>query len=337
MKALVTGSSGFIGSRLCRRLIDEDWQVRAFHRSSSSLKMLDDLPVEHALGDLTQPDTVQSAMSGVDVVFHAAALLGGRDKPGQMYTVTVEGTRTVMQAALEAGVKKVVHISSVAALGIPDEGPGIVSLLNENHSWNYRPDFWPYGYSKYLAEMEVQACVAQGLDVVIVNPAVVLGAGDIYRTSTSIVNQVARKKIPFLVEGGANFVHIEDVLDGIMAACELGKRGCRYILAGENMTHIEFIENVAEITGVDRPTMVVPAGLLRSMTGVMNTIQPFFEIPIEATNLHQAGYYFFYDARKSQIELRLQPPRSVVGAIEETWAWLNGSVQAIPRSHSLRG
>lgn len=324
MKALVTGSSGFIGGRLSRRLIVEGWQVRAFHRPSSSLKMLEGLPVEHALGDLTQPATVQAAMQGVDAVFHAAALLGGPEKPGQMYVVTVEGTRTVMQAALEAGVQRVVHISSAAALGVPDEGPGVVAVMNENHSWNYRPDLWPYGYAKYLAEMEVQNAVAGGLDAVIVNPSVVFGAGDIYRTSSSMVNQVAKRKLPALVEGGANFVHIEDVLDGIVSAHAYGKRGSRYLLAAENLTHVELVETIAKITGVTPPTVMVPAGLVRSLTGILNAVQPFLQLPIEAVNLNQAGYYFFYDARKSQVELRLAPPRSVASAIEETWSWLNG-------------
>lgn len=323
MKALVTGSTGFIGGRLCRRLLADGWEVRAFHRATSSLKALEGLDIEHAVGDLTQPATVQSAAKGVDVVFHAAALLGGPQKPGQMYTITVEGTRAVMQAALEAGVKRLVHISSVAALGVPDNGPGVVSIMNEKHSWNYRPDYWPYGYTKYLAEMEVQKAVAQGLDAVIVNPSVVLGAGDVYRSSSSIVLQVAQRKIPFLVEGGINFIHIMDVLDGIMAACELGKCGSRYLLTGENLTHAELVGAIAKITGVEPPSLMMPVGFVRALSGILKAVQSFIHFPIEAVNLRQAGYYFFYDARKSRVELRLSPPRPVADAIHETWDWLN--------------
>jgi dihydroflavonol-4-reductase len=337
LKALVTGSSGFIGSRLCRRLLQEGWEVRAFHRASSTLKMLEDLPVEHAVGDLTQPATVEKAMRGVDVVFHAAAMVSGSHKPGSMFTVTVEGTRTVMLAALEAGVKRLVHISSAAALGVPDEGPGVVSLMNENHAWNYRPDYYPYGYSKYLAEMEVQKVVALGLDAVLVNPSVVLGAGDIYRTTSSIIFQVAHRKLPGLVEGGVNFVHIQDVLDGILAAYQHGKRGCRYLLTGENLTHVELVQVIAQVAGVVPPTLVAPASLVRSMTGFLSVVQPFLQLPVEAINLRQAGYYFFYDAHHSQMELGLAPHRPVRDAIEETWAWLNGSEQVIPRFHSSPG
>ena len=118
-------------------------------------------------------------MQGIEVVFHAAAWMGGHDQPGRQYAVTVEGTRNMLQAARKAGVRRVVHTSSVAALGVPDAArqPNEAQLMNENHTWNYRPDYYPYGYAKYLAELEVQKAVAQGLDVVIVNPTLVFGAG----------------------------------------------------------------------------------------------------------------------------------------------------------------
>ena len=187
MKILVTGSTGFIGAALCRALVMRGHSVRAFHRPTSNLLLLNDLPVEHVLGDMTQPETIQAAMQGMEAVFHTAATLGGggRDLAGRMYTVTVEGTRTILRFAREAGVQRVVLTSSVAALGVPERFPhgemhAPVPVMNENHTWNLRPDYWPYGYAKYLAELEVQRAVAGGQDAVIVNPTVVFGAGDIY-------------------------------------------------------------------------------------------------------------------------------------------------------------
>ncbi len=115
---LVTGSTGFIGGQLCRALCEQGHAVRAFHRPTSLTRVLEGLPVEHALGDLTQPDSVNAAMQGIEVVFHVAALLGGQENSGRMYAITVEGTRAVLQAALRAGVRRMVHTSSVAALGV---------------------------------------------------------------------------------------------------------------------------------------------------------------------------------------------------------------------------
>src|SRR5512142_1632231 len=119
MNVLVTGSTGFLGAQLCRELLAQGHLVRAFHRASSPMRLLEGLEVEHALGDLTQPETIQAAMEGIEAVFHTAAWMGGHDQPGRQYAVTVEGTRNVMQAARKAGVKRVIHTSSAAALGVP--------------------------------------------------------------------------------------------------------------------------------------------------------------------------------------------------------------------------
>jgi dihydroflavonol-4-reductase len=325
LNILVTGSTGFIGAQLCRALVERGHTVRAFHRATSNLRLIADLAVEHAIGDLTQPETIQPAMQGVEVVFHTAAQLGG-DEPGRMYTVTVEGTRAILQAAREAGVRRVVHTSSVAALGVPEQvpasrGAAAALPLDENHTWNFRPDYWPYGYAKYLAELEVQKAVTAGLDVVIVNPTVVFGAGDIYRQDSSIVMQVARRKVNVLAEGGLNAVHISDVVDGHLAAMECGKCGERYILGGENLTYHELIRKIAVMVGAPVPILVLPGGLLRLVARPMRLLQPFLDLPVSASDLHLAGYYFYFETRKAQVELGLLPPRPVEDALLAAYGW----------------
>lgn len=324
MKVLVTGSTGFIGAHLCRALISKGCQVRAFHRASSARRLLDGLPVEHAIGDLTRPETLQAALAGMDVVFHTAALLGGREEPGKMYAVTVEGTRFLIQAALQAGIKRMVHTSSVAALGVPERIQFNVAdqaLLNENHTWNYRPDYWPYGYAKYLAELEIQKAITQGLDAVIVNPALVIGAGDIYRQNSSIIVQVARQRLPALIDGGINLVHIDDVVAGHLAALERGRCGERYILGGENLTHIQVVHKIAKIVGVKAPRMVLPTGLVRKIAGISWMVQPFLDTPLAVRQLHLAGLYFYYDTSKARVKLGLTEPKPSDHAIEEAYAW----------------
>jgi len=322
VKVLVTGSSGFVGSNLCRALIAQGHQVRAFHRPTSMLRLLDGLPVEHVIGDLTQPEGLPSAMEGVDAVFHAAAWMGGHDQPGRQYAVTVEGTRSVLQAARKAGVARVVHTSSVAALGIPRNGPDPSSaLMNENHAWNYRPDYYPYGYAKYLAEQEVQKFVASGLDVVIVNPTLVFGPGDLYRQSASIITQVAERRVSAAIEGGINCVHIDDVVAGHLAAFECGKTGERYILGGENLTHLQMLQMIASVVKAPPPNLVLPTWLVRSMAVPAQWFQTFLNLPIDAALLRLSGFYFFYDLSKASNELGLVSHHPVQQAFEDAFAW----------------
>ena len=336
MNILVTGASGFIGSHLCRELVARGHTVRAFHRASSNLLLLEDLPVEHAIGDLTQPDTLGAAMESIEVVFHTAAWIGGSEQPGRVYAVTVEGTRSVLQAAWQTGVRRVVYTSSAAALGVPEDIPHVrrgftaePALLNENHTWNYRQDYYPDGYAKYLAEQEVQKAVAQGLDVVILNPTLVFGAGDAHRQSTSIITQVAGLRVSVAVEGGINCVHIDDVVEGHLAAMEYGQTGQRYLLGGENLVYLELLQMIAEVAGVDSPNLVLPTRLVRSLAGPARTFKAFLNLPVSPELLHMAGYYFFYDYQKAARELHLPEPRPVREAIRQAYAWfMTGSTGA---------
>jgi dihydroflavonol-4-reductase len=319
MNVLVTGASGFIGGNLCRALVHAGHRVRAFHRASSVLTLLDGLDVEHVVGDLTQPESVARAMQGIEVVFHAAAWMGSSD-PGKLYAVTVEGTRTVLRCAREAGVRRVVHTSSVAALGVPEYRSPFP--INENHTWNYHPERYPYGYAKYLAELEVQRAVAQGLDVVIVNPALVYGSGDVYRQSRSLLKQVADRRIPFSVEGGLNVVHLEDVIEGHLAALERGRTGERYILGGENLSLHAMLSLAAAVVGAPPPAWMLPAGLVRTAAFPLRGLQRFLNLPIPVETLHLAGYYFYFDTTRARKELGITLGRTAREAFEDAWEWM---------------
>lgn len=321
MRVLVTGSTGFVGSALCRALVERGYSVRAFHRPTSDLRLLQGLAVEHMLGDLTQPETVRTAMAGIDAVFHAAAWVRMNDL-GRLYAVNVEGTRTVLQAALKAGVRRLVYTSSVAALGFP--APGETSLMNEYHTWNSRPEFFPYGYAKYLAELEIQKGVAQGLEAVIVNPSFILGAGDIYRQSSSIIRQIANRKIAAVVEGGSNVIHIADVAEGQIAALERGRVGERYIFGGSNVTYLELARLIAQATGVTSPTVVLPGGPVRALRGVAHLLERFLEFPVSPDVFILAGRYLYCDTAKARTQLNLPEPRPLEQAIAEAHAWFQG-------------
>jgi dihydroflavonol-4-reductase len=326
MKVLVTGSTGFIGSHLCRALVEAGEQVRAFHRAGSSLQGLTGLDMEHATGDITRQDTLEPAMQDIEVVFHCAAMLGLPNDPRQMYNVTVQGTRNIMQAARQAGVRRLVHTSSVAALGVPLETQQAASPIpmDEHHTWNFRPDRWRYGHAKYLAELEVQYAVAQGLDSVIVNPAIVIGAGDLNRISGDIIIHLAQGHIPLAVAGGLNAVHIEDVVRGHLAALELGKTGERYILGAENLALSRFLKIIAQVAGVNAPKFSLPARLVRGLARPASAAEKWLTLPVSSELLHKAGYFFYYDTRKAQQELGFCARYSIRRAVAEAYAWYLG-------------
>ncbi len=324
MKILVTGSTGFIGSHICKALLDRGCQVRAFHRPNSPLTALQGLVLEHALGDITRPDDLAQAMRGVDAVFHTAAFLGRRD-PRWIYQVSVEGTRNVLEAARTAGVQRVVHTSSVAALGVPLEQdhrkdtPPV--LMDENHSWNISAGRWPYGYHKHLAEQEVQKAVALGLDAVIVNPALVIGAGDLNRIAGDILIRVAKRGIPVVIEGGLNLIHVDDVVRGHLAALERGKKGERYILGSENVTHVQYLQMAAAAAGVRAPALILPTWFVRSLRAPVTLIGNFLSLPINGQMLDRAGYFFYFDVAKAENELGLRERKPVRQAIQEALDW----------------
>ena len=332
MRVLVTGSSGFIGAALCRALVEAGHSVRAFHRPTSNPRMLQSLPVEHALGDLGHPETLAEAAAGMEVVFHAAAQMGARNQDvDRMYAITVEGTRALLQASRKAGVRRLVHTSSVAALGVPERTRrGVMNApMDETHTWNYRPEWWAYGYTKYLAEIEVQRALAEGLDAVIVNPAHVLGAGDVYRQSNSLVVRVAMGRLPVLAEGGLNVVHLQDVVAGHLAALEHGRTGERYILGGENLSIVELVEKIAAVAGVTPPRVVLPAGLMRSLAVPLGWLEAYLDLPVSAAMFRQAGDFYYYDTAKAQRDLNLPAPRPADEAIRAAYEWFV-SVGAIP-------
>ncbi len=332
MRVLLTGATGLVGSHLCRALLAQGETVRVLRRPSSSLRLLDGLDVEHAVGDLTEPESLEAAMQDVDAVYHVAGVASSHSTAGRMYTVMVEGTRSLLQAALEAGVQRVVYTSCVMALGVPETSAarqGQPVLLNEHHTWNFRGDRWPIGYTKYMAEMEVQKAVARGLDVVTVNPGFIIGAQDIHRQTHSLVVQIARQKLPFLISGGFNFVHVMDVVDGHLAAMRTGRCGERYILGGENLSYIAFARKVGEIAGVNPPLLVLPGGVAGRLVGPMNFLQRFMNLPVGVETLNIVGKLFFYDNRKARTELGLKAPRPIESAIKEALDWFKQGEQPV--------
>lgn len=315
--ALVTGSSGFIGSHVCRALVERGHSVRAFHRSRSPLLALEGLALEHALGDVLDPKSLRTAMGGVDWVFHTAGRVKYWENRRGLVETTVAGTANVLEAARAAGVRRLVFTSSVSALGVPAPG----ELLDETHSFNYPPERFPYGHAKHLAEQEVLAATRDDLDCVIVNPGSVFGAADLNLNWGSLVIAVVRHRLRGTVRGGMNVVHVTDVAAGHLAAAERGRRGERYILGGQNLPHLEIMRVIAQETGVPPPRFELRPVLVTGAAAVIDVVNRVVSLPINGDLLRLSGYFFYCDTGKARRELGFCPARSFRQAVREAAAW----------------
>lgn len=314
---LVTGATGFIGSKLCHQLLAEGYQVRALHRKTSSLIALEGLPVELIEGDILEPEGLAPALQGVTGVFHAAAESAYWRHPELVLRTSVEGTGNIVQAAVQAGVEFVVLTSSLSALGVPAPG----ELLTEENYYNLPPQHFLYGYSKFKAEIEALQIADGRLKIVILNPSVVLGPGDFNRISGSMVIEAARGWGFFWMEGGINTVHIDDVVAGHLAAARQGRSGERYILGGENLTHKHVFSTLNEIAGRKPPWLKIPARMIRPSARVIDWLRPFIPIPFNSDQLRMSRHYLYCDTLKARRELGLPEPRPFRQAAQDAYDW----------------
>ncbi len=252
---LVTGGTGYIGGVLVRSLVEQGQKVRVLLRPWSSRAALAGLDVEESIGDLGDPGSLVQAVKGVRRVFHLGATV--RLDPfaaGKMRQINVAGTAALAAAAREAGVERLVHVSSVAAIGLgPREKPS-----DEAHVFD-AAGYGPYFTTKHEAEEAVQAEVARGLDAVIVNPGNVVGRAAVPGGYAPIIRMAARGN-PFYAPGAACYVPVGDVALGCRLAMERGRRGERYILAGDCLTHREILSMIAEVAGRKPPRWPLPEG-----------------------------------------------------------------------------
>jgi dihydroflavonol-4-reductase len=318
---LVTGATGFLGSALCRSLLASGHPVRALHRPTSSLAALDGLPVTRFVGDILEPDSLRPALDGAEWVFHAAAAVAHWRKPEHLVRTAVEGTRNVLEAARRAGVKRAVLTSSIAALGAPKPG----TLLDEAHEFNFTPKEFLYGYAKRQAEIEAHWVTARGLPVVIVNPSAILGPGDLNQIGGSVVIEAVRGRTWLYTDGGTNWVHVADVVAGHLAAMQQGRPGERYILAGENLTHRQALQTLAELTGGPAPRVRIPGPLIGPCAAFLDLFGRPLGLPINGTTLRLARNYFFCDASKARRDLGLAEPLTFRQAAQEAYDWYKQS------------
>lgn len=305
MRAFVTGGTGFIGANVVRALLARGLKVRALVRPGADLRNLEGLDIELAQGDVRDASSVRRAMEGCELVFHVAALYSFWVRPRSLiYEVNVDGTRNVLQAGLELGAERVVYTSSVAALGLREDG----RPADEDTPVDPKVIVGDYKKSKYLAQQVALAYAKKGLPVVIVNPTFPVGPYDIKPTPTGqVIRDFLDRRMPAYLETGMNVVAAADVAEGHLLAAERGRPGEKYILGGENLTMRELLETLAEITGLPAPKVRLPywpilalsylnAGICR-LTGGTPRMTP--------DTVWMSRHYMFFSPRKAVEELGL--------------------------------
>ena len=318
---LVTGASGFVGSAVTRHLVQAGQQVRTLVRPTSMRINLAHLPVEIVEGDLGDPDSLARAMTGVRFLFHVAAdyRLWARD-PQDIVRTNVDGTRTVMNAALRAGVERIVYTSSVATLKArPDGRPS-----DETFPLDAQSAVGAYKYSKVIAERAVETMVAkQGLPAIIVNPSTPIGPGDARPTPTGrIIIEAAAGRMPVYVDTGLNLVHVDDVAAGHLAALEKGRIGQSYILGGQDVLLGDLLREIARLVGRSPPRLRLPRRAIFPIAYGAEAIAHFTgrEPFVTTTGLRLAKDRMFFTSAKAERELGYRA-RPYGEALAEAIAW----------------
>jgi len=256
---LVTGATGHIGNVLIRKLLEQGEKVRALVWRGEEPTPIKDLDVEQVEGDVLDPASLESAMRGVESVYHLAGIIS--IMPGRnplVWKVNVEGTRNVLDAARRAGVRRLVYTSSIHAIARAPHGV----TMDESLGFDQNNPYGEYDRSKAAASLEVQKAATAGLDAVIVCPTGVIGPYD-FRGSEmgEVIRSASEARTMFYVEGAYDFVDVRDVADGLIAAHAHGRQGESYILSGQKLSVRYVLETVREVTGKAFASFKMPFSL----------------------------------------------------------------------------
>lgn len=320
-RVFLTGATGFIGNHVATALLQRGYQIRALVRPGRSL-VIDDDGLTLVEGDVRDRSSITSGLEGCDAVMHVAALYSfWSPDPTAIYEVNAGGTRNVLEAAVSAGVPRIVYTSTVGTLAFPQG-----RLATESDLGGPADMVGDYKRSKFEAERIARRMAAGGAPIVIVAPTTPVGARDVKPTPTGqIIVDFLKRKLPAIVDTGLNFVHVQDVADGHVLAMEHGTVGERYLLGSidGNLTLRELLYRLAAITGLKAPRWRVPHTVAMAaahadsfVEGTLLRKEP--RIPLEGARM--ARKHMWVDPSKAIRELGL-PQRSVDEALAQAVDW----------------
>jgi dihydroflavonol-4-reductase len=305
--SLVTGGNGFVGCYVVRALVQRGDNVRVLVRNGADVRALEGVDCEHVIGDLRDAEAVAQGARGCDEIYNVAAdyRLWVLDE-APMYATNVQGTRNVLAAARRHNVSRVIHTSTVGALGVPKGASG-----TEDTPVALDDMVGPYKRSKFLAEQAALAAAREGLPVVVVNPSTPIGALDYKPTPTGrIIVDFLNGRMPAYLDTGLNLVDVAQCAQGHLLAAERGRAGEKYILGGENLTLRELFERLASISGVAAPRIRIPYGVaLGFAMGADFVSRRITRRPPRAslTEVRMAHKKMFFDHGKAERELGYKP------------------------------
>src|SRR5271165_4355470 len=321
MKCFVTGATGFLGSHVARQLLVRGAELRLLVRPTSRTDNIDGLAAEHVIGDLRDPESLKKGMEGCEFVFHVAAdyRLWSLNRQ-ELYDSNVEGTRNILQAARDTGVRRVIYTSSVATMGFGNNG----RLTDESTPVTISNMIGDYKRSKFMAERLAIEAGQAGQNVVMVNPTTPIGERDIKPTPTGrIVVDFLRRKFPAYVDTGLNLVDVVDCAHGHLLAMEKAIPGERYILGGENLTLKQILDKLAAITGLPSPKVKLPYAMAYA-TGVVDTLvtgrMMKREPRVTLDSVRMGRKKMFVTSAKAERELGWSPG-PVDGALQRAVEW----------------
>jgi dihydroflavonol-4-reductase len=302
VSVLVTGATGFLGEHLCRVLVEQGRVVRGLARSRSGV--LAELGVEHVRGDVLDGPELDQALEGMDAVFHlAGAVSRDPDDAQRMMRLHVDGTRRVLDRMAAAGITRMILASTSGTIGVSKDE----EILDETAPYAEQiVAGWPYYASKiYQERLAFEHGTRLGIEVVAVNPSLLLGPGDRRLSSTGDVRKFIKRRVPVVPDGGISFVDARDAAAATASALNNGRAGERYLLGGPNWTMKEFFGRLGRVANVAPPRLKLPAKWNRWGASLVEELYRHRgkEPPVDRISVEMSEHFWWIDSSKAEREL----------------------------------